>query len=139
MLLIKTAIALALFLALRKRYCLIFPPKPAVLTIATSALHFKPSITVKANTQMFDTTLHSLTGIDVGIMQVSLYELIPFRIYVTVGTILATDTTHTSTIDRSQAPVIIEGRQHAMQLAWMSLPLWTFGFLLKPISASRAS
>lgn len=82
-------------------------------TIATSALHFKPSITVKASTQMFDTALHSLTGIDVGIMQVSLYELIPFRIYGTVGTTLATDTTLTSTIDRSQAPVIIEGRQHA--------------------------
>jgi hypothetical protein len=82
-------------------------------TIAKAALHFKPSVTVQASTQMFDTALHSLSGVDVGIMQVSLYELIPFRIYGTVGTTLGADTTLTSTVDRSQPPVIIDGRQHA--------------------------
>jgi hypothetical protein len=82
-------------------------------TIAKAALNFKPSITVQASTRMFDTALHSLSGVDVGIMQVSLYELIPFRIYGTVGTTLGADTTLSSTVDRSQPPLIIDGRQHA--------------------------
>ena len=82
-------------------------------TIAQASLNFKPSVTVQASTRMFDTALHSLSGVDVGIMQVSLYELIPFRIYGTVGTTLGADTTISSTVDRSQPPVIIDGRQHA--------------------------
>ena len=82
-------------------------------TLAKASLNFKPSVTVQASTRMFDTALHSLSGVDVGIMQVSLYELIPFRIYGTVGTTLGADTTLTSTVDRSQSPVIIDGRQHA--------------------------
>lgn len=82
-------------------------------TIAKASLNFKPSITVQASTRMFDTALHSLSGVDVGIMQVSLYELIPFRIYGTVGTTLGTDTTLSSIVDRTQPPVIINGRQHA--------------------------
>ena len=82
-------------------------------TIAKASLNFKPSVTVQASTRMFDTALHSLSGVDVGIMQVSLYELIPFRIYGTVGTTLGTDTTLTSTVDRSQPAVIIDGKQHA--------------------------
>jgi hypothetical protein len=81
--------------------------------VATAALNFKPSVTVQASTRMFDTALHSLTGVDLGIMQISLYELIPFRIYGTVGTTLGADTTIASTVDRSQPPIIIDGRQHA--------------------------
>lgn len=82
-------------------------------TVAKAGLTFKPSVTVQASTRMFDTALHSLTGVDLGVMQVSLYELIPFRIYGTVGTTLGADTTISSTVDRSQPPVIIDGRQHA--------------------------
>jgi hypothetical protein len=82
-------------------------------TIAKASLNFNPSITVQASTRMFDTALHSLSGVDLGIMQVSLYELIPFRVYGTVGTTLGADTTISSTVDRSQPPVIIDGRQHA--------------------------
>ena len=82
-------------------------------TVATAALNFNPSVTVQASTRMFDTALHSLTGVDLGIMQVSLYELIPFRIYGTVGTTLGADTTISSTVDRSLPPIIIDGRQHA--------------------------
>lgn len=81
--------------------------------IAKASLNFNPSITVQASTRMFDTALHSLSGVDLGIMQVSLYELIPFRIYGTVGTTFGADTTLSSTVDRSQPPVIIDGRQHA--------------------------
>jgi hypothetical protein len=82
-------------------------------TLAKAALNFNPSITIKASTQMFDSALHNLSGVDVGIMQVSLYELIPFRIYGTVGTTLGADTTISSTVDRSMEPLIIDGRQHA--------------------------
>ena len=81
--------------------------------VATAGLNFKPSVTVQASTRMFDTALHSLTGVDLGIMQVSLYELIPFRIYGTVGATLGADTTIASTVDRSQPAIIIDGRQHA--------------------------
>lgn len=96
-------------------------------TIAQASLNFKPSITVQANTRMFDTALHSLSGVDLGIMQVSLYELIPFRIYGTVGATLGTDTTVSSTVDRSQPPVIIDGRQHANATSLNVMPsmdLW---------------
>lgn len=92
-------------------------------TIATAALTFKPSVTVQASTRMFDTALHNLTGVDVGIMQVSLYELIPFRVYGTVGTTLGADTTIASTVDRSQPPVIIDGKQHANSTRLDVLPL----------------
>jgi hypothetical protein len=92
-------------------------------TVATAALTFKPSVTVQASTRMFDTALHNLTGVDVGIMQVSLYELIPFRIYGTVGTTLGADTTIASTVDRSQTPVIIDGKQHANSTRLDVLPL----------------
>jgi hypothetical protein len=95
--------------------------------IAKASLNFQPSVTVQANTRMFDTALHSLTGVDLGIMQVSLYELIPFRIYGTVGTTLGTDTTLISTVDRSQSPVIIDGRQHANSTSLDVIPsmdLW---------------
>lgn len=76
---------------------------------------------------MFDTALHNLSGVDVGIMQVSLYELIPFRIYGTVGATLGADTTLSSTVDRSQPPVIIAGRQHANESSLDVIPsmdLW---------------
>jgi hypothetical protein len=96
-------------------------------TLAKASLNFKPSVTVQASTRMFDTALHNLSGVDVGIMQVSLYELIPFRIYGTVGATLGADTTLSSTVDRSQPPVIIAGRQHANESSLDVIPsmdLW---------------
>lgn len=79
----------------------------------TAGLSFKPTVTVKASTKMFDSALHNLAGVDLGIMQISVYELIPFRIYGTVGTDIGTEVALASTIDRSQPPVIINGVQHA--------------------------
>ena len=81
--------------------------------VARAGLNFKPSVTIQASTKMFDSALHAAAGVDLGIMQISIYELIPFRIYGTVGTTIGTDTTITSIVDRAQPPVIIDGRQHA--------------------------
>lgn len=79
----------------------------------TAGLSFKPMITVQASTKMFDSALHNLAGVDLGVMQISVYELLPFRIYGTVGTDIGTEVALSSTIDRSQPPVIINGVQHA--------------------------
>jgi hypothetical protein len=82
-------------------------------TVATAGLMMKPSITVKASTRSFDPALHALAGVDLGIMTVSVYELIPFRVYGTVGSTLSAQTTLESVVDREQPPVIIDGIQHA--------------------------
>lgn len=79
----------------------------------TAGLSFNPSVTIQASTKMFDSALHNLAGVDLGIMQISVYELIPFRIYGTVGTTVGTEVALESTIDRSEPPVIINGVQHA--------------------------
>ncbi len=81
--------------------------------VATAGLNFKPSVTVKASTKMFDSALHNLAGVDLGIMSISVYELVPFRVYGTVGTTIGVDATISSTIDRSLPPVIIDNKQHA--------------------------
>ena len=96
-------------------------------TVATAALNMKPSITVQASTRMFDPALHALAGVDLGIMTVSVYELIPFRIYGTVGTTLSSETTLESVVDRAQPPVIINGIQHANSTSLEVIPrmeLW---------------
>lgn len=82
-------------------------------TVATAGLMMKPSITVKASTRTFDPALHALAGVDLGVMTVSVYELIPFRVYGTVGTTMSAQTTLESVVDRDQPPVIIDGQQHA--------------------------
>lgn len=84
-------------------------------TVATASLNMKPSINVQASTRMFDPALHALAGVDLGIMSVSVYELIPFRIYGSVGSTMSAQTQLTSTVDRAQPPVIINGVQHANQ------------------------
>lgn len=82
-------------------------------TVATATMNFHPSITVQATTKMFDPALHNLAGVDLGIAKVSVYELIPFRIYGAVGTTLGVDTTISSTIDRREPGFFVEGRQYA--------------------------
>ena len=94
--------------------------------VAKASLNINPSITVKASTKQFDPVLHNLAGVDLGVMQISVYELIPFRVYGTVGTTLGVDTTISSTIDRSQPAVIIDGRQHANSTALNLTPEMDF-------------
>jgi len=89
---------------------------------ATAGLNFKPSVTVKASTKMFDSALHNLAGVDLGVMSISVYELIPFRVYGSVGSTLGVDATISSTIDRSMSPLIIEGKQHANVSALKIIP-----------------
>ena len=96
-------------------------------TVATAGLMMKPSITVKASTRTFDPALHALAGVDLGIMTVSVYELIPFRIYGTVGTTLSAETTLESVVDRAQPAVIINDVQHANSTSLEVIPrmeLW---------------
>ncbi|MCA6064852.1 hypothetical protein [Thalassolituus marinus] len=85
--------------------------------VATAGLNMDPSITVQVSTRMFDPALHNLAGVDLGIMQVSVYELIPFRIYGTVGTTLGAETTLTSVIDRSMPALMVDGKQYSTQTA----------------------
>jgi hypothetical protein len=60
--------------------------------VAQARLTFEPSITVQVQTKLFDTALHNLSGVDMGIMGVSIYELIPFRIYGTIGATMSVPT-----------------------------------------------
>ena len=95
--------------------------------VAKASLNFKPSVTVKASTRMFDSVLHNMAGVDLGVMSVSVYELIPFRVYGTVGSTMSTDATLTSVVDRSLPPLMIDGKQHANSTALAVTPgmdLW---------------
>lgn len=96
-------------------------------TVAKAGLKMKPGVTVKASTRSFDPALHALAGVDLGIMTVSVYELIPFRVYGTVGTTLSAQTTLESVVDRAQPPVIINDVQHANSTSLEVIPrmeLW---------------
>lgn len=95
--------------------------------LATASLMMKPSVTVKVSTSLFDPALHNLAGVDLGIMKVSVYELIPFRIYGTVGTTLSAETELSSVIDRSLPPLLVDGVQHSTSTALSVTPemdLW---------------
>lgn len=78
-------------------------------------LNFNPSISAKVSTHMFDPMLHNMAGVDLGIMSVSVYELLPFRVYGTVGANLGMETNLTSTIDARMPPLMIDGKRHAHQ------------------------
>ncbi|WP_430460314.1 hypothetical protein ACQUQU_13960 [Thalassolituus sp. LLYu03] len=95
--------------------------------VATAGLSMDPSVTVKVSTRMFDPALHNLAGVDLGIMQVSVYELIPFRIYGTVGTTFSANTELTSEIDRTLPKLLVEGQQYATRTRLSTEPamdLW---------------
>ncbi|MGD9215028.1 MAG: hypothetical protein PVJ84_09450 [Desulfobacteraceae bacterium] len=85
--------------------------------IAQATLSIEPSITVQVQSELFDTALHDITGVDLGIMSISIYELIPFRIYGTAGATVSIPTQLTSVIDRSLPALIIDGQQYANQTA----------------------
>jgi len=95
--------------------------------VAQAHLSIEPSITVQIQSRLFDTALHDLSGMDLGIMSVSVYELIPFRIYGTVGATMGVPTELTSVIDRSLPPLLINGQQYANKTALTvdpTLDLW---------------
>ncbi|VUD40224.1 hypothetical protein TDB9533_00007 [Thalassocella blandensis] len=76
-------------------------------------LSFNPSVAAKVSTHMFDPALHNLAGVDLGVMSVSVYELIPFRVYGTVGANLGINASVTSRVDKNLPPLIVDGVQHA--------------------------
>lgn len=81
--------------------------------VASAGLSMDPSVTVKVSTRLFDPALHNLAGVDLGIMQLSVYELIPFRVYGTVGSTFSAPLELTSEIDRSLPQLLVEGQQYA--------------------------
>lgn len=85
--------------------------------IAQAHMTLDPSITVEVKSSLFDTALHDLSGVDVGVMSVSIYELIPFRIYGSVGATMSAPTELTSVIDRSLPPLLINGKQYPNKTA----------------------
>ncbi len=94
--------------------------------VATAAFKLNPSLTVQANTRIFDPALHNMAGVDLGIMQVSVYELIPFRIYGAVGASIAADASLTSELDRRLPAVVVEGKQFADNLSIEVAPMMDF-------------
>ncbi len=85
--------------------------------VATASLNLNPSLTVQASTRMFDPVLHNMAGVDLGIMSISVYELIPFRIYGTVGANVSADASLKSELDRTLPAVVVEGKQFADNLS----------------------
>lgn len=85
------------------------------------------SITVKASTKMFDSLFDNLGGVDLGIAKVSIYELIPFRVYGSTGVTLGTNFNVESTTFKDKPPFLINNVPHAHQTALKvtpSLNLW---------------
>jgi hypothetical protein len=95
--------------------------------VAQAQLTINPSITVQVQSSLFDTALHDITGVDLGILSVSLYELIPFRIYGTVGATVSVPTELYSVIDSSLPALVINDQQYANKTALIidpSMELW---------------
>jgi hypothetical protein len=95
--------------------------------IAQAHLTINPSITVQVQSSLFDTALHDLSGVDLAIMNLSIYELIPFRIYGSVGATMSVPTELYSVIDRSLPPLLINDQQYANNTALIVEPameLW---------------
>ena len=86
--------------------------------VSKASLAMNPSVTVKVSTSLFDPVLHNLSGVDLGIMRVSIYELIPFRIYGTVGTTVSAPLALESQIDRSLPALVVENQQYATRSAF---------------------
>ncbi len=80
---------------------------------ANLKLGVNTSITVKVSSKMFDPALHNISGVSIGVAKMSIYELIPFRIYGSVGSTLGAKVAFESNILKEQAPVIFNGRANA--------------------------
>lgn len=70
------------------------------------------SITLKVGTQMFDKALNNLGGVDIGVAKLSIYELIPFRIYGAVGSTMGAKANLNAQIDKTD-PVVVKGQKIA--------------------------
>lgn len=93
----------------------------------TGKMSFYPSVAAKVSTHMFDPVLHNLAGVDLGVMSVSVYELIPFRVYGTAGANIGVDVTLSSIVDKTLPPLLIDDVQHAHRTKIEVLPeqdLW---------------
>lgn len=85
------------------------------------------SVTVKASTKMFDSLFDNLGGVDAGIAKVSIYELIPFRVYGSTGVTLGANYNVESTTLKDKPPFLVNNVPHAHQTALNvtpSLNLW---------------
>lgn len=71
------------------------------------------AVTVKLSTKVFDTAFHNLGGVSIGIAKVSIYELIPFRIYGSVSSKIGTKLDYTSIIYKNMKPAMFENTPHA--------------------------
>lgn len=81
----------------------------------TASINVDTGITVKVSTKMFDPVLHNLGGVGVGAANVSIYELIPFRIYGSVASKLGTTVDYSATIYKNVSPVVFSGKHYAHQ------------------------
>lgn len=100
-------------------------------TIATANLKMDASVTVPASTALFDPVLHNLAGADLGVASISVYELIPFRIYGIAGTTLGMEADIESTINRNLPPLDIDGKRYAHETALTITPSSDFWLALE--------
>lgn len=80
------------------------------------------SVTVKVSTKMFDSLLDNLGGVDAGVAKVSIYELIPFRVYGSSGVTLGTNFNIESVVLKDKPQFMINGVAHAHQTALSVTP-----------------
>ena len=96
-------------------------------TISSATLEVDPSMTVQLSTSIFDTVLSNLSGVDIGILNISIYELIPFRIYGTVGTTIDTPLVYYAEVDSSLPELYADDLQYATATSIQvtpSIDLW---------------
>ncbi len=79
----------------------------------TASINVDTGVTVKVSTKMFDPVLHNLGGVGIGAANVSIYELIPFRIYGSVASKLGTKLNYSATIYKDAQPIMFKGKPHA--------------------------
>lgn len=81
--------------------------------ISVASINVDSSVTVKVSTKMFDSVFHNLGGVSIGAAKVSIYELIPFRIYGSVSSKIGTKLAYTSTVHKNMQPVMFNNKPYA--------------------------
>lgn len=81
--------------------------------ISKATINVDSAVTVRVSTKMFDPVLHNLGGVSVGAANVSIYELIPFRIYGSVASKIGTKLAYTSTVYKDMQPVMFDNKPYA--------------------------
>lgn len=81
--------------------------------ISKASINVDSAVTVKVSTKIFDSAFHNLGGVSIGVAKVSIYELIPFRLYGSVAAKVGTKVNYEATVHKDKKPAVYRGKAYA--------------------------